>query len=72
MLPVLSVLPSSLSFSNTNYNYTNTNTNVSSHLCCNCSIDLALMAKNINSKLSVGTPHKKGENDLSKQRHEKI
>jgi len=45
MLLELPVLSSSLSFSNANYNYDNTNTNVSSHLCNNCSINPARMAK---------------------------
>jgi hypothetical protein len=46
MLPELSVSSSRFSFSNSNYNYDNTNTNVSSHLCKQCSINPALMAKN--------------------------
>jgi len=45
MLQELSVLSSRFSFSDTNYNYDNTNTNVSSHLCINCSINPACMAK---------------------------
>ncbi|HLN56101.1 MAG TPA: hypothetical protein VK207_08915 [Bacteroidales bacterium] len=45
MLHELSVLSSRFSFSDSNYNYDNTNTNVSSHLCYNCSINPARMAK---------------------------
>ena len=63
MLQELSVLSSRFSFSNSNYNYDNTNTNVSSHLCNNCSINLALMAKNKLINESAGTF---GKGDLLK------
>jgi hypothetical protein len=63
MLSELSVSSSSLDFTNSNYNYDNTNTNVSSHLCNNCNIDLANMAKNNNESMSAGTY---GERDLLK------
>jgi hypothetical protein len=63
MLRELSVLSSRFSFSDTNYNYDNTNTNVSSHLCINCSINLAGMAKNNKLNESAGTER---ESDLMK------
>ena len=63
MLQELSVLSSRFSFSNSNYNYDNTNTNVSSHLCTNCSINPARMAKNNILNESAGTA---GESDLLK------
>jgi hypothetical protein len=63
MLPELPVLSSSFSFSNSNYNYDNTNTNVSSHLCNNCGINPATMAKNNELNESAGTS---GERDLLK------
>jgi hypothetical protein len=63
MLPELSVLSSRFSFSDTNYNYDNTNTNVSSHLCKQCSINPAHMAKNIDTIKSAGIS---GEGDLLK------
>lgn len=63
MLPELSVLSSRFSFSNSNYNYDNTNTNVSSHLCKQCSINPARMAKNNLTKESAGN---ESERDLLK------
>jgi hypothetical protein len=63
MLRELPVLSSRFSFSDTNYNYDNTNTNVSSHLCINCSVNLAGMAKNNIIMKSAGIP---GEGDLLK------
>lgn len=63
MLRELSVLSSGFSFSDTNYNYDNTNTNVSSHLCKQCSINPARMAKNNLTNKSAGI---QGEGDLLK------
>jgi hypothetical protein len=63
MLQELSVLSSRFSFSNSNYDYDNTNTNVSSHLCNNCNINPAHMAKNNKLNESAGT---EGERDLLK------
>jgi hypothetical protein len=55
MLIELPVLSSEFRFDNSNYNNTNTNTNVSSHLCIDCSVDLANKAKNKQYKKSIGT-----------------
>ncbi len=59
MLQVLSVSSSSLDFSNSNYNYDNANANVSFHLCNECSVNRANMAKNNLMNKSVGTPYGK-------------